>query len=208
MRESRAKGRTFCTIPALLLLAACSTPAPVREMSEKTAANVTFVSVQLKQLEHESREVAALRAANIARLHRVNEEFRAEYEFDKALTEKSGDRNSLQELEAWSNRVKQFHKDLDKIEQEKQLQIEALRVGLADRATELAAVAENLAALAEDDSLKDRAIFLAGYFSEVRDAVDTRLKKNDETAKRAKAALDALSGKLATPMKEPSDGGS
>ena len=84
------RGLLLCALTAVGL-AGCGTPEPVRELSEKTAANVIFVSEQLKQLERESREVAALRAANIARLHRVNEEFRAEYDFDRTLSEKVGD---------------------------------------------------------------------------------------------------------------------
>lgn len=197
MTRPRRSGRSFlaCALTALGL-AACGTPEPVREMSEKTAVNVIFVSEQLKQLERESREVAALRAANIARLHRVNEEFRAEYDFDRALSEKVGDRNQLGELESWSEKVKKFHKDLDEIEQKKQQEIEAARIMLANRSKELAVVAEKLAVLAEEESFKNRAKFLAGFFKEVGGEVKARLDKGDESAKKAKAGLDALKAKL------------
>lgn len=184
-----------CALVALWV-GACGTPGPVRDMAEKTAANVIFVSKQLKQLERESQEIATLRAANIARLHRVNQEFQAEYDFDRALSEKVGDRNELSELESWSEKVKKFHKDLDDIEQLKQREIEGTRVKLADRSKELAVVAEKLAVLAEKESLKDRAKFLAGFVKEVGAEVKARLDKGDELATRAKAGLDALKGKL------------
>jgi len=197
MMPCHRSGRTLVAgAMTLLSVAACGTPEPVRETAEKTAANVIFVSAQLKQLERESREVAALRAANIARLHRVNEEFRAAYNFDRALSEKVGDSNKLSELKSWSEKVEQFHKDLEEIEQKKRQQIEAARTKLADRSKELALVAEKLAVLAEEDSFKDRAKFLAGFIKDVGKEVDARLEKGDETAKRAKAGLDALKKRL------------
>ncbi len=190
-------GRTLLACATVAFsITACTTPEPVREMAEKTAVNVIFVSEQLKQLERESRNISALRAANIARLHRVNVEFRAEYDFDKALIAKVGGRNNLSELESWSKKVKTFHSDLDEIEQEKQQEIEANRIKLADRSKELAAVAEMLAALSEEESFKDRAKFLAGFFKEVSAEVQSKLEEDDESAKKAKAGLDALKAKL------------
>ncbi len=191
--------RTLLGCAALAFAAAaCTTPEPVREMAEKTAVNVVFVNEQLKQLERESREIAALRATNIARLHRVNVEFKAEYDFDKALIAKVGDRNHLSDLESWSEKVKKFHMDLDEIEREKQMEIEAARTRLTVRSKELAAVAEILAVLAEKESFKDRAKFLAGFVKEVSKEVQEKLEGGDETAKRAKAGLDALKAKLSS----------
>ena len=76
------------------ILLGCSTPQSVRSLAERTAANAGVISAQLTRLAQESRQLADLRAANIAQLHAANTALRASYNYDLALTMKSGAQTS------------------------------------------------------------------------------------------------------------------
>ncbi len=157
------------------------------------ATNIIFASEALKQLERESREIAALRAANVARLHQSNEELRAKIDFNRVVSEVAGGRVRFPVLEAWSERLKELGKYPD---DKKQREIDVARIGLVDWSNDLAIVAEKLAVLAEEVSFEERGKFLAGFFKEVSVEVQVKLEEGDDLAKRAKAGLDALNAKL------------
>ena len=102
---------TTLVVCALLtgLLAACSTPPDVRNLADKTAANVGIISTQLQRLERNSRGIAEYRAANIAELHAANTELRARYEYDVELTKKGsgeGFLDLIRQIKDWGDTVK------------------------------------------------------------------------------------------------------
>ena len=72
------------------LLAACTTPSAVRNLADKTAANVGTISAHLRQLGQNGEEIATLRADNISRLHAINTEMQARYEYDILETVEAG----------------------------------------------------------------------------------------------------------------------
>ena len=62
----------------------------MRQLADKTAANVGTISVHLARLDANSREMAQRRAANISALYAANSGLRERYELDVALTRKTG----------------------------------------------------------------------------------------------------------------------
>ncbi len=189
----------------LFFLSACSTPQPVRDLAERTAANVGVINRQLAALDQESRQLAELRAANISRLHAANTALRASYNYDTALAKKSGAQTGLDlipKLEEWLKDVNEIFKAAYGAEKERKEAILATQTKLDTKSAALSEIAQTLATLAKKESVAQRASFLAGYAENLCKEIDTQLQQSNESATNAKKLLDTLKSKL-EPGKKP-----
>jgi hypothetical protein len=177
-----------------LLLASCAGSSPeVRSLAEKTGANVGVISAQLERLGRNSRDVAELRADNIARLHGANARLRAQYEIDIELTKKSGGEKNLaliKKVKAWRDKVQAILDKAENAEAERKEQILKTQTSLDTRKKALAEIAQGLAALANEETAKDRVRFLKGFAKELKTAFDEAIEADTKSAKAAKSLLD------------------
>jgi hypothetical protein len=180
-------------------LAACATGRAPEELAERTAANVGVVASHLKRLDQDSRNLADLRATNVATLHAANARRRAAYNYDVALTKQSGGQAELDlipQIEAWGKEVDAIFKAADNAEQERKATVLGTQTSIDTKSETLAQVAEALAALARDESIADRARFLSAYAGQLRKEIDDRLAQSDKSATEAKLLLDDVKDRL------------
>ncbi len=178
-----------------LALPGCKTPGPVLTLAEKTAINAGVISGQLKRLSSESRSVAELRAANVAQLYAANAVRRANYEFDLALTRKSGGGKNLElitMIEKWRAQVREIYSKNLVDEGVRKKQILAGQTKLNAKSKELAEIAKALAAISKQDSTKDRLKFFAGYAKELKSEVDEKLEESNRSAESARGLIAKL----------------
>jgi hypothetical protein len=184
---------------AVLLAGCAAAPDAVNQLAERSGANAGVLGTQLAKLDADSKEVAQLRAQNIARLHLVNLELRAHYNLDLALTRKAGQASDLaliDVLKGWHKEVEEIYKGLDEVEAARKAEILARMSKLDTKAAALKAVADRLARLGELDKPEDRARFLAGFVKEARTDLKKELEKDDHAAKGAKALIQSISDGL------------
>ncbi len=197
----KSKQRTTMIKTVLLagLLTACGTPQEVRDLADRTAANVGTISAHLQQLGQNSEEIAVLRADNISRLHAINTEMRARYQYDVELTRKAGGGDNLElidQIKAWGDKVKQIFDKAKDAEAEHKEAVLATQTKLDTKSKALAEVAQALAALAQEDKPADRLRFLRGYAKDLKKELDKALEADDASAKEAKKLLDSAKNKL------------
>lgn len=181
-----------------LVLSACSMRQPVRDLAEKTAANAGVVGAQLKRLAQESSELADLRATNIARLHAANAQLRANYNYDIALTKRSGGQSNLTLitlLETWGKEVQDIFRTAENAEKERKAAILSTQTALDPKSESLTQVAQALATLAKEESSEDRARFLAGYARQLDAEIKIQLEQNNRSAIEAKKLLADVKAK-------------
>ena len=180
-------------VMAGLILAGCETSSPeVRSLAEKTGANVGVIAVQLDRLGENGREVAELRADNIARLHGANSRLRAQYEIDIELTRKSGGAANLlliDQIKAWRDKVQAILAKAENAEAERKTQILATQTSLDTRKKALTEIAQKLAELAQKETAKDRVRFLKGFAKQLNAELDKAMKADSKSAKAAKELL-------------------
>ncbi len=175
------------------LLAACSTPSDVRNLADKTAANVGIISTQLQRLERNSRGIAEFRAANIAQLHAANTELRARYKYYVELTKKASGEGFLgliRQIKEWGDKVKEIFAKAEKAEAALKTQILATQTELDTKSKALAEIAQALATLAKEDKLSDRVRFLKGYAKDLKKELDTALEADNKSASAAKKRIE------------------
>ncbi|MDP3512202.1 MAG: hypothetical protein Q8S20_05570 [Sulfuritalea sp.] len=182
----------------MILLFGCATPDSVHQLAEVTSANVGVLGTRLNQLAEESDRLYAMRAENVAHMHAVNEQSRARYLYDVALTEKSGDKKDLElkkELEAWKAEVDNIFAAAVGAEQRRRDSLLAGEVRIDTKAKDLQKIAETLAVLAKEESREERIRALRKFASEVRDDVKKELDSGTASANAAKNLLDKVRGK-------------
>jgi hypothetical protein len=182
-------------------LSACSTQQPVRELAEKTAANAGVISAHLNTLSLASSNLADLRAANIARLHAANTQLRASYNYDIALTKRSGREakahlDLIAELQAWGKEIDDIFRTAENAEKERKAAVLATQTKLDTQSESLTRIAQALATLAREETSAERATFLAGYAKELADEIKTHLDQEDKSATDAKKLLEKVKEKL------------
>ena len=183
------------TIVLATLVAGCATPPEVRELAEKTAANVGTLRAQVELLNQESRNLAEIRAANVAQLHAANSLAQADYNYDIALTKKSGNASTLALIDlitAWGEEVAAIYEAADESYKERHAEVLAAHASLDTNSTQLAGIATSLAALAEEENRADRLQFLAGFARSLKSEIDDQLEQGGASATRAKRLLDDL----------------
>ena len=181
------------------LLVACSTPSGVRNLADKTAANVGIISTHLQRLEQNSAEIATLRAHNISRLHAANTELRARYKYDVELTKKASGEGFLgliRQIKEWGDKVKEIFAKAENAEAALKTQILATRTELDTKSKALAEISQALATLAKEDKLSDRVRFLKGYAKDLKKELDTALEADNKSAAAAKTLIEGAKAKL------------
>ncbi len=181
------------------LLVACSTPSGVRNLADKTAANVGIIRTHLQRLEQNSAEIATLRAHNISRLHAANTELRARYKYDVELTKKASGEGFLgliRQIKEWGDKVKEIFAKAENAEAALKTQILATRTELDTKSKALAEISQALATLAKEDKLSDRVRFLKGYAKDLKKELDTALEADNKSAAAAKTLIEGAKAKL------------
>ncbi len=177
-----------------VLMVGCATSSPeVRSLAEKTGANVGIIGAQLSGLEQNSREVAELRADNIARLHAANMRLRAQYEVDLELTKRAGGRANIaliDQIRAWGERAAAILAAADDSAVERKQQIMSTQTSLDTRKKALTEIAQGLAELAKEDNAGDRARFLKGFAKQLSTDFDKALEIDTESARAAKELVE------------------
>jgi hypothetical protein len=177
----------------------CTSSVEVRELADKTAANVGTISVHLQRLAHNSREVADLRAANISRLHAANARLRARYEYDLELTRMSGGEENLRlipRIEAWKTRVEEIFEKAKGVEADRKKQILDGQARLDIKSKALSEIAQALSVMAQEDKPADRVRFLIGYAQDLKSELDKALAADDKAAKAAKELLETAKSEI------------
>lgn len=190
---------TSALVLCVAALSGCASSRAPEQLAERTAANVGVIGANLKQLGHDGAELADLRATNVATLHAANAKRRAAYNYDLALTKRSGGSANLElidQLEAWGQEVDTIFKAADNAEKERKAAVLGTQTALDTRSEALAQIAEALAALAKDDSVADRARFLGAYAGQLRKELDERLAQSDKSATEAKQLLNDVKDSL------------
>lgn len=180
-------------VAVTLLLSGCATPDAVHQLAEVTSANVGVLGARLKQLAEESNRLYTRRAENVAHMHAVNEQSRARYLYDLALTEKSGDKKDLDlknELEVWKAEVDGIFAVAAGAEQERRNALLAGEVKIDTKAQALQKIAETLSTLVKEESREERVRALRNFAFEVRDDVKKELDSGTDSANSAKDLLD------------------
>jgi len=179
-------------------ISSCSTQRSASQLAERTAANAGIVSAQLNMLAQDSRDLADLRATNISRLHAANTQLRANYNYDVALTKRSGGQANLSLislLETWGKEVEEIFKVANEAEEERKTAILATQAALDPKSESLGQIAQALATLARDDSSAQRAKFLAGYARELAAEIKMQLDQSNASAVAAKKLLGGVKAK-------------
>lgn len=182
-----------------LFVSACSTEQPVRLLAEKTAANAGVISAHLHTLSLESSKLANLRAANIARLHAANTRLRASYNYDIALTKRSGGSEHLaliEQLEQWGKEIDAIFRVAENAEKDRKAAVLATQTKLDTKSEALSRIAQTLATLAQEESHADRAKFLARYAKDLTEEMKTQLEQENRSATEARKLLTKIQEKL------------
>lgn len=183
------------------LLAACATPPEVRELADKTAANVGTISTHLQRLDQNSREIADFRASNIAQLHAANTALRAQYEYDVELTKKSagaGFLDLIEQIRAWGEKVGTIFAKGSNAEETLKAQVLSTQTNLDTKSKALSEIAQALATLAKEDTVSDRIRFLKGYAQDLKTELDAALETDDKSTAAAKKLIDGAKAKLSS----------
>jgi hypothetical protein len=181
------------------LLAACATPPEVRELADKTAANVGTISAHLRRLDQNSREIAEFRADNIAQLHAANTELRAQYEYDVELTKEASGAGFLaliDKIKAWAEKVEAIFAKGQNSDAALKARILDTQMKLDAKSKALAEIAQSLATLAKEDKVSDRVRFLKGYAQDLKKELDTAIDADDKSADAAKKLIKGAKDKL------------
>lgn len=192
--------RSACTgsisiVLASAFLSACATPTEVRDLADKTAANVGMLGAQIDQLAQESRTLADLRAANVAQLHAANARIRANYKYDLELTRKGGGAANLtlvDQIEDWGKQAAEIFKAAENAHVERKTAILAAQKKLDTKSQALSQIAQSLATLANEESATDRVRFLIGFAKDLKGEVKMQLEQGDKSSASAKKLLDNI----------------
>lgn len=180
---------------AVLLLTACESQKPARQLAANAALNTAQLAAALSQVAASERNVAKKRAKTLADYDRAVRESKAALAFDLAITKESGDSaatNLLAEIEDWIVKAEREAAVVGGSAAEQEQALLAQQQKINTKAEQLAAVAKALNELAKEQSTFGRAAFLAGYTKEVH----ALLKASAEAASAAEGSADKAKGEI------------
>lgn len=185
-------------IGILLALSACGTPQPVRDLADKTGATTSVLSSQMVRRAQDNADLATLRATNAARLHSVAVEEEAKLNVLKEALTQSGESNVVtlyNTLDTFSKKVATDYEAAENAESTRQQLILSTQKPLTTSASDMAAVAKDLSALAKADDPESRLGFLVGYIQDVGTQVAEREKAAKEAQQKAESDLKKVAPK-------------
>lgn len=198
------KRRRFAAVGPLLLavgllaiglLAGCAGSQEVRDLSTRTAANTATLAASIDRMAAQSDRLAQRRADSVARLIAATAQFRARHELDLALLAQTDDSRAIRTFRAlrdWSDKVREIDGGAARDEAELARQVLSGSKAIDVRGAELRQVAEILARLAERDSTRQRARFLADYGQAVYAEVDADAQAADQAVAVAERLLGLI----------------
>ena len=145
--------------------------------------------MQIDILGKESHKLAENRANNISQLHASNQRGRANYNYDLALTKKSGGSANLgliEPIEKWGVEVAKLFDAAETAQAERKAEILATQTKLDTRSKALAQIASSLAELSKEESAADRIEFLTGFAKTLKSEIDQQLTKATNLPKTPK----------------------
>jgi hypothetical protein len=192
------------------LCAACSTPAPVLELADRSAANAGILSTRLHQLAAESDRLYADRVDNIAALNDGVAAQRSAFNLDLLRTRRAGGQADLDRLEEIRKRYAETTAVLatNTVEaaQQRRKALLDVQIRFDTHTAALQAVAEKLATLAREASPSERAKLFAQFARAVRDDVNKQLDDGSKASVAAQALVDQLKADLKPATKpQPKD---
>lgn len=184
----------------VILTAGCSTPAPVLQLADRTAANAGVLATRLQQVAQESDRLYATRVDNIGALTGGVAAQRSAFDLDVLLTKRAGQQADLELLD--EIRKRRAETDAltaaasgDAAHQRRKSLLDA-QVKIDPRTAALQAVAEKLATLAQEASAEERARLFARFARAVRDDVQKELADGSKASNAAQALIDQLKSDL------------
>lgn len=187
-------------------LVGCSTPVPVLELAEKTAANAGILSTRMHQLAAESDSLYVNRVHNIEALISGVAEQRAAFDLDVLLTRRAGQQADLEMLDNIRRRRVETDaitaaRGADAALERRKALLDA-QVKHDTRTEALHSVAEKLTVLAKESSTEERAKLFTQFARAVRDDVRKQLDDGSAASKAAKELIDELKSDLKAATKK------
>jgi hypothetical protein len=187
-------------------LVGCSTPVPVLDLAEKTAANAGILSTRMHQLAAESDSLFVNRVHNIEALISGVAEQRAAFDLDVLLTRRAGQQADLEMLDNIRRRRVETDaitaaRGADAALERRKALLDA-QVKHDTRTEALHSVAEKLTVLAKESSTEERAKLFTQFARAVRDDVRKQLDDGSAASKAAKELIDELKSDLKAATKK------
>lgn len=198
--------KSLLAILLTLLVTACSTPEPVHDLANITAANASLVNTTLQAFAKDSQKTRERRMQYISDVHDMALELETNYKgrlgamerVEKKSDQKAGNTRSAMVVSTISY-LDELESDIDAAIAEKAVLEAALgkyQRKLELPAEHLKALSEKLAILGKDSNLKESLEFLRKYFGEVvkqYKASQADAKTSNETAaKKAEIASTSV----------------
>lgn len=190
--------RLSALCPVLLaagLLAGCAGSDEVRELSERTAANTATLAASIERMAQQSDRLAQRRADAVARLIAATARIEARHELDLALLQETEDSRAIRTFRAlsdWSGKVREIDSSAARDEAALAERVLNGRKAMDVRSEDLRRVAEILARLAERDTNRQRARFLADYGQAVYAEIDADAQAADAAVAFAEELLGLI----------------
>lgn len=188
------KFKYLYAVLAGLIVTGCSTPRSVRQLSDRTSANLASLSDQLKRFAEAHANVAEARAQTYAAETRAVSELRQRLDNLIAIRRISGQDDVLANFQAIldeSDRQAGAHAALRKEQQNTFAEVTASIEKVSIPSKQLDELSKNLSSLTADESLTDRAKALYQFYSDVRNETEKKLKEQADNAKTLKSAARA-----------------
>jgi outer membrane murein-binding lipoprotein Lpp len=188
------KFKYLYVVLAGLTVTGCSTPRSVRQLSDRTSANLATLSDQLKRLAEGHANIAQARAQTYAAETRAVSELRQKLDNLIAIRRISGQGDiltSFQVILNESDRQAAAHAALQKEQQDTFAEVTASLEKVSVPSKQLDELSKNLSSLTADESLTDRAKALYQFYSDVRNETEKRLKDQADSTKTLKSTARA-----------------
>jgi hypothetical protein len=175
---------------AILAVSGCSTPRSVRQLSDRTSANLASLSDQLKRFAEGHANIAEARAQTYAGEIRAVSELRQRLDNLIAIKKISGQGDVLTTFEAIldeSDRQASAHAALLNEQQNTFSEVTASLERVSVPSKQLDVLSKNLSSLTANESLTDRGKALYQFYSDVRKETEKKLRDQEDKTKTLKS---------------------
>jgi hypothetical protein len=185
--------KSLYALIAILAVSGCSTPRSVRQLSDRTSANLASLSDQLKRFAEGHANIAEARAQTYAGEIRAVSELRQRLDNLIAIKKISGQGDvltSFQEILEESDRQAAAHAALLAEQQKTFAEVTVSLEKVSVPSKQLDELSKNLSSLTANESLTDRAKALYQFYSDVRKETEKKLKDQDDKSKALKSPAE------------------